>query len=358
MSDICPECSADVSEFDASCRNCGEEWVGYRGKLRPKSETVTGHHDSRKGHKPHGKELSQIGLRSLLIMVAVVACLLGLFRLAFWVGALATVFAAPVAIRWAVLTSREHAAGKGLQLFDHASNATGSFGLMFVLAMTYGMSWIAAGFAIAVPSILAGELARNLITTQTGMAVSFLICMALCVSLQLLFSIGFLYQLFHADPEINQNHFGDIGFYSVWVNVATVVISLAVVWVNYKVEPYFAWQVPQLASISIVAALFGLITSGMALWRRPRLLACVGFGLILGHLPAVIAMMIFASLASSSNITDDSSQHLPLLLCTIYAAGLLLGALMAAGLFAVLNQRDANTEEQANQNGSIASTAR
>lgn len=337
MSDICPECSADVSQYDARCSTCGEELPGDRLKTPPSPKIER--------YDPNLKEFAQFGLRELLIATAIVACLFGLFRLAPFLGVLATTFVAPVVIRWAVLASREKAAGMKLSVDDLMARFHWSTGLLLLLALVQVVSAIAALTVVITPFLVIPAI-RIFSFGDVGNIVRVVVLIAL----QVVFSVGYFLWLFAPDRHTNKNRLGDVGFIATWITVSTTVFALLFGYVLTSHESLYSrmtWQIPEGGVFSIVGALFGAIVCGIAIGRRPRLLACAGFGLALGHLLAMIPMVVVVANSPPANTASAIWQEsLPSTLYTIYCAGMMTGVLIAIGGYFALYQRVDDTERE------------
>lgn len=301
MIETCPACSTDVSNNILHCPECGEPLI----RVRTQSRTQTRPPPEPKPYDADRGELSQFGISSLLWLMAAIAVMLAIGRASPEAACAVALFVVPIMIRGMVTISREQVMGGRLPLSEVAYHFFAAAGLFISQALASGVVFVCFGMCMLPFTLLRAP--------GWGPA---MIVLGVSMAFQIAFSVGFILWLWN-NREPMHNRLGDVGFYAAWVTVAAAAIGMIA---PMRLEPEFAYQffvqdVPGWGVVSIVLSLFGFVCSLIAVFWRPRLLACAGLGLSATHIAVMLTILALVQTAIAANTPAWKFSLLP----TVYS---------------------------------------
>lgn len=317
MSDICPECSIDVSEQHLHCPACGEKLIRIRVRPEPPQPRFPQPYDPERG------ELSQFGIGSLLWFTAAIAVLLGIGRVALGLAIFAIVFLAPAVIRGLVVISRYRAMGFQLHDATKVMHIFAAFGFTGMIALVIGGAFVTAGTCLFASLVLHGG------------PMEFIIALITAIIVQAGVTSGFIVWSWHYREPIH-NRVADVGFIVSWASVAGSTIALASRLIFFESEDQILEHLNGFmfagGMLLFTPTLIGFICSFVGLYWRPCLLACAGFGISTSHLVAIIVMGTIAKIAIDAGAPNSKTMFI-IAIYSILFLSLAISPLIALAMY-------------------------
>lgn len=311
MPPTCPDCKEEILAAGELCRACQKK----REATQHKTATA----------RQSRPRVSQFGIGSMMLAVAGVGVLLGLFRAAPGLAFLLVMFLAPALIRGWVVISREQVLSMApLSWGEKGMRFLSSLGLVIMVGLSTGVAFFATCFGIAFVGDLAG---MGMDAIASGVSLGLFVQMAV--------TVGFItWLVYNYDPE--KNRVGDIAFicastvYSQAVAGGVAVTMMAITGQNPPLFNFIAGGFLLPFIVLVISFFLGCI--GVA--RKPRFLACMAVGIstsffVLG----VLAVTVSSILAQRSGFPNTLPNAVGFTIALVFYIGWLIGGPMLGYFF-------------------------